>query len=86
MTAVYALRRQRQSRPLVSLCVGVGQGVALIGSVIAGRQQSLRIVATILDTDVCFLALTYESVSSKHYAALRAETKQPGPFADPAAD
>jgi len=29
MTAVYALRRQRQSRALVSLCVGVGQGVAL---------------------------------------------------------
>jgi len=29
MIAVYALRRQRQSRALVSLCVGVGQGVAL---------------------------------------------------------
>ena len=29
MTAVYALRRQQQSRALVSLCVGVGQGVAL---------------------------------------------------------
>lgn len=29
MTAAYALRRQRQSRALVSLCVGVGQGVAL---------------------------------------------------------
>ena len=29
MTAVYALRRQRQSHALVSLCVGVGQGVAL---------------------------------------------------------
>src|SRR5438067_2021514 len=29
MTAVYALRRQRQSSALVSLCVGVGQGVAL---------------------------------------------------------
>jgi 3-oxoadipyl-CoA thiolase len=29
MTSAYALRRQRQSRALVSLCVGVGQGVAL---------------------------------------------------------
>jgi 3-oxoadipyl-CoA thiolase len=29
MTASYALRRQQQSRALVSLCVGVGQGVAL---------------------------------------------------------
>src|SRR5438094_3285501 len=29
MTAAYALRRQQQSRPLVSLCVGLGQGVAL---------------------------------------------------------
>jgi acetyl-CoA acetyltransferase family protein len=29
MTATYALRRQQQSRALVSLCVGVGQGVAL---------------------------------------------------------
>ena len=29
MTAAYALRRQHQSRALVSLCVGVGQGVAL---------------------------------------------------------
>jgi acetyl-CoA acetyltransferase family protein len=29
MTAVYALRRQQQARALVSLCVGVGQGVAL---------------------------------------------------------
>jgi len=29
MTAAYALRRQKQSRALVSLCVGVGQGVAL---------------------------------------------------------
>jgi 3-oxoadipyl-CoA thiolase len=29
MTGAYALRRQRQSRALVSLCVGVGQGVAL---------------------------------------------------------
>ncbi len=29
MTAVYALRRQNQSRALVSMCVGVGQGVAL---------------------------------------------------------
>ena len=29
MTAAYALRRQQQSRALVSLCVGVGQGVAL---------------------------------------------------------
>ena len=29
MTAAYALRRERQSRALVSLCVGVGQGVAL---------------------------------------------------------
>ena len=28
-TAAYALRRQQQSRALVSLCVGVGQGVAL---------------------------------------------------------
>src|ERR1700745_1188299 len=28
MTAVYALRRQQQARALVSLCVGVGQGVA----------------------------------------------------------
>jgi 3-oxoadipyl-CoA thiolase len=28
MTAAYALRRQQQSRALVSLCVGVGQGVA----------------------------------------------------------
>ena len=29
MTAVYALRRQQQARALVSLCVGVGQGLAL---------------------------------------------------------
>jgi 3-oxoadipyl-CoA thiolase len=29
LTAAYALRRQQQSRGLVSLCVGVGQGVAL---------------------------------------------------------
>jgi len=29
MTAIYALRRQQQARALVSLCVGVGQGVAL---------------------------------------------------------
>ena len=29
MTAAYALRRQQQSRALVSLCVGVGQGLAL---------------------------------------------------------
>ena len=29
MTAAFALRRQQQSRALVSLCVGVGQGVAL---------------------------------------------------------
>jgi len=29
MTAVYALRRQQQARALVSLCVGVGQGVAM---------------------------------------------------------
>jgi 3-oxoadipyl-CoA thiolase len=29
MTAAYALRRQQQSRALVSLCVGVGQGIAL---------------------------------------------------------
>jgi 3-oxoadipyl-CoA thiolase len=29
MTAAYALRRHQQSRALVSLCVGVGQGVAL---------------------------------------------------------
>jgi 3-oxoadipyl-CoA thiolase len=29
MTATYALRRQQQYRALVSLCVGVGQGVAL---------------------------------------------------------
>ncbi len=29
MTAAYALRTQQQSRALVSLCVGVGQGVAL---------------------------------------------------------
>ena len=29
MTATYALRRLQQSRALVSLCVGVGQGVAL---------------------------------------------------------
>ena len=29
ITAAYALRRQQQSRALVSLCVGVGQGVAL---------------------------------------------------------
>jgi 3-oxoadipyl-CoA thiolase len=29
MTALYALRRQNQSRALVSMCVGVGQGVAL---------------------------------------------------------
>jgi 3-oxoadipyl-CoA thiolase len=29
MTAAYALRRQQQYRALVSLCVGVGQGVAL---------------------------------------------------------
>jgi 3-oxoadipyl-CoA thiolase len=29
MTGAYALRRQRQCRALVSLCVGVGQGVAL---------------------------------------------------------
>jgi 3-oxoadipyl-CoA thiolase len=29
MTAAYALCRQKQSRALVSLCVGVGQGVAL---------------------------------------------------------
>ena len=29
MTAAYALRRQQQARALVSLCVGVGQGVAL---------------------------------------------------------
>src|SRR5215831_9591524 len=29
MTAAYALRTQRHSRALVSLCVGVGQGVAL---------------------------------------------------------
>ena len=29
MTAAYALRRQQQSHALVSLCVGVGQGVAL---------------------------------------------------------
>ena len=29
MTAVYALRKQQQARALVSLCVGVGQGVAL---------------------------------------------------------
>ncbi|MCP1374642.1 3-oxoadipyl-CoA thiolase [Dyella lutea] len=30
MTAAFALRRQRQQRALVSLCVGVGQGLALI--------------------------------------------------------
>ena len=29
MTAAHALRRQQQSRALVSLCVGVGQGLAL---------------------------------------------------------
>ena len=29
MTAAFALRRQQQSRALVSMCVGVGQGVAL---------------------------------------------------------
>jgi 3-oxoadipyl-CoA thiolase len=29
MTAAYALRRHRQRRALISLCVGVGQGVAL---------------------------------------------------------
>ena len=29
MTAAYALRRHRQRRALVSLCVGVGQGLAL---------------------------------------------------------
>jgi 3-oxoadipyl-CoA thiolase len=29
MTAIYALRREQQSRALVSLCVGVGQGLAL---------------------------------------------------------
>src|SRR6478736_2862757 len=29
MTAAYALRRQQRARALVSLCVGVGQGVAL---------------------------------------------------------
>jgi 3-oxoadipyl-CoA thiolase len=29
LTAAYALRRQQQSRALVSLCVGVGQGVAM---------------------------------------------------------
>jgi len=29
MTATYALRRQQQSRALVSLCVGVGQGLAM---------------------------------------------------------
>jgi len=29
LTAAYALRREQQSRALVSLCVGVGQGVAL---------------------------------------------------------
>ena len=29
MTAAYALRRQRQRRAVVSLCVGVGQGLAL---------------------------------------------------------
>jgi acetyl-CoA acetyltransferase len=29
MTATYALRRLQQSRAIVSLCVGVGQGVAL---------------------------------------------------------
>jgi len=29
MTAVNALHRQQQSRTLVSLCIGVGQGVAL---------------------------------------------------------
>ena len=29
MTAAYAMRRQHQSRALVSLCVGVGQGAAL---------------------------------------------------------
>ena len=29
MTASYALRRHQESRALVSLCVGVGQGVAL---------------------------------------------------------
>jgi 3-oxoadipyl-CoA thiolase len=29
MTAAYALRREQQSRALVSLCVGVGQGVAV---------------------------------------------------------
>jgi 3-oxoadipyl-CoA thiolase len=29
MTAAYGLRRQKQSRALVSLCVGVGQGVAM---------------------------------------------------------
>lgn len=29
MTAAYALRRHQQSRALVSLCVGVGQGLAL---------------------------------------------------------
>jgi len=29
MTALYALRRQQQARALVSLCVGVGQGVAM---------------------------------------------------------
>src|SRR6266480_4559063 len=29
MTAAYALRREQQSRALVSLCVGVGQGLAL---------------------------------------------------------
>ena len=30
MTAAFALRRHRQQRALVSLCVGVGQGLALI--------------------------------------------------------
>jgi len=54
MTAVYALRRQRQSRALVSLCVGVGQGVALAlerawpsrsyftGTLIGGARSSER--------------------------------------------
>ncbi|MGB8235351.1 MAG: hypothetical protein WCF35_05785, partial [Pseudolabrys sp.] len=52
MTAVYALRRQQQARALVSLCVGVGQGVALalerarpsrgyfIGTLIGGARSS----------------------------------------------
>ena len=29
ITAMYALRRQQESRALVTMCVGVGQGVAL---------------------------------------------------------